>query len=333
MCAQKGIEASKAGKWELTLTRYKGNPLIIPLEDNWWESEQTFNPGVMTVGDQVHILYRAIGRDYVSRLGYARSRNGLRIDERSREPVYQHRLPTSNLLQMMSPSGGGFVGSEDPRVVVIGDTVYMTYTLYDGYNIRVAINSISLEDFLGKEWRWGRPHVISPEGEKHKNWMLFPKKFEGKFAILHSLSPRVQIAFVEDFEGVVIRSKFDGGYGMGRRERWDAVIRGAAAPPIETKDGWLLLYHGSPVREIGGYRLGAMLLDLVDPTTVIGRHNTPLLVPEEWYEWCGFKPGVIYATGAVVLKGRLLVYYGASDSYVCLAEIGLDELLSNITRK
>jgi len=302
------------------LRKYPYNPILSPRDSFWWESKQTFNPGAVYIGSKVHLLYRAIGEDGISRLGYASSYDGFQIIERLNHPVYEHTdVVTQRIL--ISPSGGSFAGAEDPRVVYIDEdgVIYMTYTAYDGLNIRVALTSINIEDFLEKEWRWARPKIISPPGKPHKNWVLFPRKFRGRYAILHSLSPTVQIEYLNTLnipEEFYIQSVFADGLSSVRGG-WEARIKGAAAPPIETEEGWLLLYHAVGIE--GSYKVGAMLLDLQDPRRVLAVANTPVLEPGEEYEYRGFKPGVVYVTGAVVKGNDLLVYYGAADTYVCLA--------------
>ncbi|RDD52906.1 MAG: hypothetical protein BA066_07205 [Candidatus Korarchaeota archaeon NZ13-K] len=310
--------------------KHPSNPIISPRSGFWWESRQTFNPGAAYVEGRVHLLYRAIGEDWISRLGYASSVDALRIVERLSYPVYEHK-GESAATPLVSPSGGSFLGAEDPRLVRVDgeDRLYMTYTAYDGLDLGVALTSINLESFLEKEWDWARPRIISPPGEPHKNWVLFPKKFEGKYAVLHSLSPTVQIEYLDSLEvpeGFHIRSVFDEGFSLWRGG-WEMRVRGAAAPPIETGDGWLLLYHATDAREPEKYKVGAMLLDLHDPKRVLAVADAPVLEPTEAYEYEGFKPGVIYVTGAVAKGDDLLVYYGAADSYVCVARGSLSRLV------
>jgi len=310
--------------------KHPSNPIISPRSDVWWESRQTFNPGAVYIEGRVHLLYRAIGEDWVSRLGYASSVDGLQIDERLGYPVYEHGVG-SVACPLISPSGGSFIGAEDPRLVRVDDEdrLYMTYTAYDGLNIGVALTSIDVESFLEKKWGWAQPRIISPPGEPHKNWVLFPRKFEGKYAILHSLSPTVQVEYLDSLEvpeGFYIQSTYDEGLSLWRRG-WEARVRGAAAPPIETEHGWLLLYHATDASEPEKYKVGAMLLDLRNPRRVLAVASAPVLEPTEAYEYEGFKPGVVYVTGAVVKGDDLLVYYGAADNYVCVAKGSLSRLV------
>ena len=206
------------------------------------------------------------------------------------------------------------------------DTLYMTYTACDSGELRVALTSIKIEDFLNKKWEWQPPILISPPGEVHKNWVIFPEKINGQYAILHSVNPEIVVDFVSDLEFLdknYIKS-FHG--GSERRSCWDKWVRGAGAPPLKTKDGWLLFYHAMD-DDWSKYKVGAMLLDLHDPTKVLYRAKEPVLEPSEDYEYSGYKGGVVYVSGAIVKDGNLLVYYGASDSYVGVACAPLEDFL------
>jgi len=107
-------------------------------------------------------------------------------------------------------------------------------------------------------------------------------------------------------------------------------VRGAGAPPLKTPKGWLLLYHGFDERhpEIG-YKVGAMLLDLKDPTKVLYRSAEPILESKEWYE-NDWKPGVTYASGTVIVGSDLLVYYGGGDKCIAVAKADLNEFLESL---
>jgi predicted GH43/DUF377 family glycosyl hydrolase len=310
------------------------NPIISPNSRNGWEAWQTFNPGVILLDDKVHFLYRAIGQDGLSRLGYASSDDGFKINERLPIPIYEHKITRRTLSPVSCASGGSWGGCEDPRIVRVDDedTLYMTYTACDG-GLRVALTSIKLEDFLNKRWKWEHPALISAPGEVHKNWVIFPEKINGKYAILHSISPEILIDYVDslDFDGTsYISSCYDAGE---RTNCWDNWVRGPGPPPIKTKDGWLLFYHAMDDSDPGKYKVGAMLLDNNDPTKVLYRSKEPVLEPCESYENQGFKPGVVYVTGAVVKNGELIIYYGGADSFVCSAHNKLDDFLKELKKK
>lgn len=323
------------------LERHEYNPIIEPREDRFWEMKATFNPGAVYADRRVHLLYRAIGGDDMSVLGYAGSDDGVTITERLESPVYipeaiKKPAPGAPTALPAYCSGGGWNGGcEDPRLTLIDDTVYLMYTAFDGWgSIRIALSSIALEDFLRKRWRWKIPALISPPGEIHKNWVLFPEKINGKFAILHSISPAIGIEYVESLEklekeGWVIRSRYD---RVSHTESWDNWVRGAGPPPIKTKLGWLLFYHAMDARDPDRYKLGAMILDANDPTKVLYRSRVPILEPNAYYENSGFKSGVVYSCGAVVKEGELYVYYGGGDSVSCVAMANLDTFLDELKR-
>lgn len=304
----------------------------------------TFNPGAIYADHRVHLLYRAIGGDDVSVLGYASSPDGVSFGERLDHPAYvpvttkatapeTERVP----LEPTYISGGGWNGGcEDPRMTLIDGTVYLTYTAFDGWgSVRIALSSIALEDFLNKEWRWKKPALISPPGEIHKNWVIFPEKINGKFAILHSISPKIMVEYLDSLEALG-----DGNYIRGSLRkmevidpgRWEYLVRGAGPPPLKTKDGWLVFYHGDERKDPGKYKLGVMLLDLNDPTKVLYRARSPILSPDLDYENNGLKAGIVYACGAIIADGELYVYYGGSDTVTCVAMANLDTFLGELKK-
>jgi len=324
-------------KMSSSLTKYWANPIISPRVESRWECSQTFNPGAILLEGKVHLLYRAIGDDWLSRIGYAAtSKDGFEVEERLEYPVYQHPVFHSEYEYAIYSyaSGGSFGGAEDPRIVRVDneDVLYMTYTACNE-GLRMGMTSIRVKDFLDKKWEWSSPRLISPPGEVHKNWVIFPEKINGKYAILHSLTPQILISYVDslDFKpGSYITSYYERGNCIARKESWESLIRGAGAPPIKTELGWLLFYHAMDLCEPNKYKIGLLLLDLEDPRRVIRCSAVPILEPEMVYENSGVKPGVVYLSGAVVKDGMLLVYYGASDNYVCVASCGLEEFLGTL---
>ncbi len=316
------------------LTRSNQNPIISPKSENGWEAWQTFNPGVVLLNGKVHFLYRAIGNDGISRLGYAVSKDGFAIDEQLSYPVYEHKTKEKGRIFNIYSyfSGGSFGGSEDPRLVRVGeeDVLYMIYTVCND-GLRVGLTSIKIDDFLNKKWKWRKPVLISPPGEVHKNWLIFPEKINGKYAILHSIKPEVQIEYVDslEFNDDTYIESFHG--GQPRKKYWDKWIRGVGAPPIKTHDGWLIFYHAMD-NDWSKYKVGAMLLDLKDPTKILYRSKKPVLEPKTLYENNGFKGGIVYVSGALVKDGKLLVYYGGADSCVCVAYADLDEFIEALKK-
>jgi predicted GH43/DUF377 family glycosyl hydrolase len=339
----------------MRLERFDGNPILEPKPEHWWESKATFNPGALYEAGKVHLVYRAIGDSDVSVLGYASSVDGFHIDERLHEPIYVPResfegagliypvpiYPQRTYVPIEEEdgyvSGGGWGGCEDPRLTKIDDRVFMTYVAFDGYSPpRVALTSIHINDFLAQNWQWKKPVLISPPGVVDKNACILPEKIDSKYVIFHRIFPNILIDFVDDldFDGTTrfLRGEFR---IRPRVSYWDSRKVGAGAPPIKTKDGWLLIYHSVGERDPGRYKIGAMLLDLKDPTRVLYRSKEPILEPQVWYENEGWKSGVTYPGGAVVIGERLLVYYGGADRVTCVASAKLDKLLDHLvgTRK
>ncbi len=335
------IATKKAVKQVPILERHENNPIISPNADNHWESKYTFNPAATYNNGKVHLIYRAIGKDDVSVLGYASSADGINIDERLLHPVFfkgQDSLRKKSIIQIPYSSGGGWNGGcEDPRLTVIDETVYLLYTAFDGWgSLRMAMATISLDDFLNKRFNWSQSVYISKPGEVHKNWVIFPEKINGKFALLHSVSPKILIEYVDSLDELgrdkYVKSFYGSRDASDDKEapQWDSWVRGAGPPPIKTKHGWLLLYHAMSDKDPNRYKLGAMILDVKDPSKVLYRSNKPILEPDEWYENEGFKWGVVYSCGAVVVDGQLFVYYGGADTVVCVARADLDKFLEQL---
>ncbi len=324
------------GKEDFKVVRFKKpdhNPLVTPDEDNEWEKSQTFNPAAVLIGEDIHLVYRAMGPDGTSRFGYARTRDGLTVEERLNYPIYMHEAVAECKNIHSLASGGGFRGCEDPRMMKVeGDeNIYMTYTACDG-GLRVGLASIKEKDFVNKNWNWAKPKLISPPGEVHKNWVIFPEKINGKYAIIHSIAPEISIEYRDNLkfngEGRYIKSIFKN--GKPEEDRWEDFIRGVGAPPIKTKYGWLVFYHAMDKNDPGKYKVGAMLLDLENPEKIVCRSNSPVLEPDGWHDNHGFKAGVVYVTGAVVKDGTLFIYYGGADSYVNVAYADFEKFLQTL---
>lgn len=318
------------------LNREKQNPVIAPNQANNWESFTTFNPAALYDADKVHLFYRAQGHDYVSCIGYATSSDGIHVEKRLEKPIFIPTQPFETAAKPgevnMSFASAGCGGCEDPRVTKIGGRIYMTYVAFDGYSEpRVALTSISIKNFLNHNWLWTHPVLISKPGTVTKSACILPEKINGKYVVFHRVFPDILIDFVDDLDfskGEYLK----GQYKISPRSPlwWDSRKIGAGAPPIKTKDGWLLIYQAVDDKEGHPYKVGAMLLDLDDPTQVLHRSRQPILEPQQWYENDGFKAGVVYPCGAVVIGQTLFVYYGGSDSYVCVATANLDQFLHQL---
>jgi predicted GH43/DUF377 family glycosyl hydrolase len=325
------------------LERFEGNPILKPDTRFWWETKAVFNPAAIYESGKVHILYRAIGETDNSLLGYASSLDGFHIDERPDKPAYVPREPFEGVSSMprvenerfslYQSGGGGGGGCEDPRLTRIEDKVYLTYVAYDGYSSpRVALSSIHIDDFLHKNWNWKKPVLISPPHIVDKNACILPEKINGKYVIFHRIFPDILIDFVDnlDFDG---KTKWlEGHYKISvKNSSWDSLKVAAGPPPIKTKDGWLFIYHAIDEKDDVRYKIGAMLLDIKEPTRVLARTTMPILEPLADYENEGLKYGVVYPCGAVVLNDRLFVYYGGADMVVCVATAKMSEFMTQLS--
>lgn len=332
----------------LDLHRSNKNPIIDPVSNSYWESEAVFNPGAVIHNGRVHLFYRALGIDGVSRIGYASSKDGIHFDKRFPLPVYMpetftepsKHYPFTSPARLkydrgLYPSGGGWGGCEDPRTVKIDDRIYMTFNIFNGWqSIRVGLTSIKENDLLKEHWNWSRFIFLSPPNQRHKNWVLFPEKINGKFALFHNLyntnPSKVCIEYVDDIN--LPLKPFvspDPHLSPNRDLAWHNRTRSVGPPPIKTRYGWLLFYHAMDRSDSGRYKLGALILDLKDPRKVLYRSAYPILEPDEWYE-NDWKPGIIYASGAVVKDGTLFIYYGGGDKHIGVAETNLNDFVRKL---
>ncbi|WP_140938398.1 glycoside hydrolase family 130 protein [Sphingobacterium lumbrici] len=210
-------------------------------------------------------------------------------------------------------------GIEDARFVRFIDekgriTYYATYTAYDGFTILPKL--LSTKDFIHFK-------VLPINGKiANKGAALFPRKINGKYAMLCRVDGENNyIAFSDNINNW----RQDITLLTGPEYPWEFIQLGNCGSPIETDKGWLLLTHSvGPMRE---YTISATLLDLQDPTKIIGKLKEPLLYPNT-EEREGYVPNVVYSCGQIVHNGHLIIPYAMSDYASTYATIELDELLT-----
>lgn len=303
------------------------NPIISPEKSHPWEATATFNPAVLRIKNTTHILYRTLADDNTSFIGYASSKDGININERLLEPIYGPREDFES-----KKIAGGNSGCEDPRLTKIGKTIYMCYTAFDSIGPpRVAITSISEKNFLERNWNWEKPVLITPAGFDDKDTCIFPEKTRGQYFILHRVGNEICGDYFKslDFKKETVRKciRIIG----ARTNTWDDSKVGISAPPMKTKYGWLLLYHGVS-KAHSTYRVGAVLLDLKDPAIVIARTTDPIFEPQELYEKFGVVNNVVFPCGMAQIGKLLYIYYGGADKVVGVATMELDILLKALVR-
>lgn len=321
-----------------------------------FENEGVMNPAVFQDGETVHVFYRAVKQGNYSTIGYCRLEGPLRVAERSREPL------------LWPESGYEWQGVEDPRIVKIGEVYYMSYTAYDGLNARGALavsddlvhfekRGIITSDFSYPEFEkvvarqehltdkyfrsYNQKKRENEAGRKlyltDKNLVFFPRRINGKLYFMHRIKPEIQWTAVEELEeldqtfwGNYFRN-FDAHILLGLKYPHESSYIGAGCPPVETPEGWLLIYH-SVYDTPGGYVYSACaaLLDLDDPAREIARLPYPLFSPEMDYELSGVVNRVCFPTGTSLFGGRLYIYYGAADRCVACASLNLQDLINEL---
>jgi predicted GH43/DUF377 family glycosyl hydrolase len=218
-------------------------------------------------------------------------------------------------------------GIEDPRMTLLEGRVYVTYTAVSRWGICVAL--ASTDDFCS----FTKHGIILPP--ENKNVVIFPERVKGEYMLIH----RPAAGGLGGLQMWLASSDDLCKWGkhrllMGtRREMWDSIRIGAGAVPLKTPAGWLEIYHG--VSEAQGYCLGAVLLDLDDPSCILGRSHYPILCPDAEYERHGFFNNVVFTCGAVVTQAAeeqqtIRLYYGAADESTCRADIPLDDILESL---
>jgi predicted GH43/DUF377 family glycosyl hydrolase len=270
------------------------------------------------VDGEVLLLMRVEDRRGVSHLTAARSKDGI-------EDWQVDAGPT------MAPEPDCYPeevwGIEDPRITYLSDQGCwaIAYTAFSKAGPLVSLaTTTDFRDFV----RQGP--IMPPED---KDAALFPTQFDGRWAVIHrpvsamsGAGAHIWISFSPDL-------KYWGEHRVLIRARkgawWDANKVGLSAPPLETEEGWLLLYHGVKSTNSGGiYRLGLALLDLHDPTVVVARSDEWIFQPAEPYEVFGDVDKVVFPCGWVAEEDELKIYYGCADTCLALATASISELLS-----
>jgi len=299
----------------MELERYEGNP-ILTARDFPQEVNSVFNAGAIKCDDEYILLNRVQRLDGTSCLWVARSRDGYHFTP-DPEPAM---LPSTEEPFARYEE----YGIEDPRITKIDDIYYITYVCYSSLDCRVGLA-------LTKDFKdFQRVGLISlPD---NKDAVLFPQKIGKRYARLDrpmtAISGRgdIWISYSPDLlywgdERVVMTP---------RPGRWDSNKIGAGPPPIKTEKGWLLIYHGVQRTASGHlYRLGVALLDLNDPSRVLGRARDTILHPSAPEDFFGDVSNVVFAVGAILEdNGELKIYYGAADQVMCLATGNVDHLIA-----
>jgi len=335
---------------DLNIYRHPANPVVRPGIYHW-RRVVTFNPGVIRENGTVYLFERAAGnlRPFICYIGMLSSRDGVTFRNVYDSPVFTPEM-----------AGSSYGSVQDPRVVKLDNSYYMTYAFrpyawsshptgygvpesfqtdfpgFDGDPVKNMTRSgIARSDDLHhwKHYRWA-----TPEGIDDRDVILFPERINGRYAMLRrpllpegtgnkTDRPGIRISFSEDMEHwtdpvLVAKPEFD----------WESNRIGGSIPPVRTDEGWLVIYHGVEKTDeklnTVIYRVGAMILDINDPSKVIKRCTRFIMEPETYYEKYGlYIPNVIFPTGAYKEGDKLYIYYGVCDTAIALAIVDIDELL------
>lgn len=295
------------------------------------ENQAKFNAGMVLDGDSVHMLYRMAFSE--------KNKNG-NLDYHENQIHYAELLTDGKVIRddtqtpaIAPDSEKDRAGCEDPRIVPFEGKYYVFYTAYDGMTPRVGV--ALTEDFQ----KYSKIGVI-PTEQGDKDAFIFPERIHGKIVYMHRIEPDIQMDYFDTIEDMFdesywknYRNKLHERVVLQRAQPWENQKIGGSVPPIRTKDGWLLIYHGvANDRTPFCYRAGAALLDLENPSKVLARLPYPLLEPTEEYERVGDVNEVIFPQGAYRTGEWLYISYGAADKRVALARVKFDELLSELSQ-
>ncbi len=312
-----------------------------------FENDSVLNPAVIKEDDLIHIFYRAVRKGNQSSIGYCLLDGPAKVKERWDKPILQPEFDYEKH------------GMEDPRIVKIDGTYYLSYVAFDGANALGALaTSTDLRNFT-------KQGIIVPKitytdfslltenneplSQKYlsynpganiladKDLVFFPRRVNDKLLFLHRIKPDIQITAVDelsdlnsDFWNNYFENFKDHIFLMPKYEH-EASYVGSGCPPIETPHGWLILYHGVKTVPKGlEYCCCAALMDLNDPRIELGRLTYPLFKPELDYEMKGDVDDVCFPTGTALIDDNLYIYYGAADELIACASVSLTELVNEL---
>ena len=298
--------ASYIEKARELFVREPTNPILTP-SDMPFPCKAVCNPAACLVNSEVLLLLRVIDDKDHSHLYVARSSDG----------IGNWRIETTPLLSPDQEDAGWYDqwGCEDARITYVEERseYIITYVGYSRYGAGVCL--ATTQDFVSAK-RLGM--AIHPY---NKDAVLFPRKIDGRYHLLHrpTAGPLENI-WISESDDLMHWGSPRCVLEEADQPGWDSGKVGAGPPPIETSDGWFLIFHGvMQVAESWEYRFGLALLDKDDPSKLLKRWPEWVFGPQEPYEMRGSGGGVVFPTGLVEKDDRLYVYYGAADTTVALA--------------
>jgi len=298
--------------------RYAKNPILTP--EKWsYPCNAVFNPGVIEFDGYIYLLCRVETFDGYSHLTLIKSKNGLDGWEIPEKPTL---TPDPNYDEEKW-------GIEDPRIVYMEELKKYAICYVSFSPGGPLISLILTEDFKNFE-RMGA--LVPPED---KDGSLFPKKFKGKYALIHRPIIRGEGHIWISYSPDLIHWGNHKILIPVRPGMWDCHRVGLGCPPLETEEGWLIIYHGIRyTASIPIYRVGLVLLDKENPEKIIARTKEWVFSPEKDYERIGNAMNVVFPTGFIYRKSedKILIYYGCADKCISVAFASLSDII-NILKK
>jgi len=295
---------------ETIFKRYAGNPIItakaVP------RANSIHNSAIVPFGGGFAGIFRVDEQDFSFTLHVGKSRDG----------IHWQIEPERVRMKSADPEVTVTDHSYDPRVTKLGDTYHVTWCNAGPQG--PCIGLATTKDF--KTFT----QMENPLPPANRNCVLFPKKLNGHYAMLHRPSDRGHTPFGDIFFASSPDLIHWGRHRFvfGPRGGWQGTKVGPGPVPIETKDGWLLIYHGVWTSCNGYlYYAGGALLDLHKPWKVLARTKDYLMAPTEPYERVGDVPNVLFPSSAVVLGETLRLYYGCADTCISMAEAKLADVI------
>jgi beta-1,4-mannooligosaccharide/beta-1,4-mannosyl-N-acetylglucosamine phosphorylase len=318
------------------LVRSSDNPIITTMDiprmpPDIADPSSVFNPGAVRWGDRYMLMLRVQTRGRRTRLVMAESDNGREFTVWN-EPV---QLPGLTELEEK------IYHVYDPRLTAIGDEFLVMFAADTETGCKLG--TARTKDFRSFEL------IGLGEHPDIRNGVIFPRQFGDRYLRLDRPNRVAGDGEPASGDEIVLSESLDlidwhplGTVMHARPRYWDERI-GAGPPPVRTRRGWLLLYHGIATRvgSVGIYQAGVALLDLEDPLRLIGRSRDNVLEPRRMYELVGQVPNVVFPSGMIAddidadgfapEESTVRVYYGAADTSVCLATGTIGGLLSSVT--
>jgi len=298
---------------ETVFKRYKGNPIVtakaVP------GANSIHNSAVVRFGKEFRGVFRIDGQDLNFRLHVGKSKDGINweID------------PQPLKMKSNDPDVKVDYNSYDPRLTQIGDTYYVTWCNSGDHGPQIGLGyTKDFKTFIQME---------NPLVTANRNCVIFPRKIHGKYAMLHRPSDRGHTPFGDIFYATSPDLTHWGchRFVMAPCGGWQSTKIGPGPAPIETKEGWLLIYHGVWTSCNGYlYYAGGALLDKDKPWHVLYRTKDYLLAPCETYERVGDVPNVVFPASAIVDGDTYRLYYGCADTCISIAEAKISDIIKFI---